>query len=366
VRFIGLMSGTSMDAIDTVLAEITDQDLEVLEYRQFPIPRDLQARVRAVHGGTPVEDITALDVILGEAFAGAVNDILAASHTAAGEVAAVGSHGQTVLHLPSDKHPRTLQIGDPNIIAARTGITTVADFRRADIAAGGQGAPLACAFHAWRFRAPDRTRVVLNLGGMANITVLPADADVRVTGFDTGPGNALMDLWIQDRLGRDYDEDGRWAGAGAVDDELLGLLLDDPYFNLPPPKSTGKDEFNLAWLKDKLNGLGRKPEPESIQATLLELTIRTVAAAIDTVALEAQEILLCGGGARNPLLVAGLEQALPGRQVRTTAVYGVDPDAVEAITFAWLAKRRLDGLPGNIPAVTGAVREVVLGAVYRP
>ena len=355
-----------MDAIDTVLAEITDLDLNVLEYRQYQIPRDLQTRVRAVHSRTSLEDITALDALLGEAFAGAVTEILAASDTAAGEVAAVGSHGQTVLHLPSDKQPRTLQIGDPNIIAARTGITTVADFRRADIAVGGQGAPLACAFHAWRFRAPDRSRIVLNLGGMANLTVLPADAGDRIIGFDTGPGNALMDLWIQDRLGRDYDEDGRWAGAGAVDDELLGLLLDEPYFSLHPPKSTGKDEFNLAWLKDKLDSLGRKPDPESIQATLLQLTIRTVATAIDAVALKAQEILLCGGGARNPLLVAGLERALPGRQVRSTAGYGVDPDAVEAITFAWLAKRRLDGLPGNIPAVTGAARGMVLGAVYRP
>jgi len=270
------------------------------------------------------------------------------------------------LHFPQANYPRTLQIGDPNIIAVNTGITTVADFRRSDIAAGGQGAPLASAFHAWRFRSTVTNRIVLNLGGMANITILPADITQPISGFDTGPGNALMDDWTQRHLHRDYDHNGEWATSGTCDHELLNLLLDETYFQLPSPKSTGRDDFNLAWLEQKLMRLNKLLPPENVQATLLELTARTISDAVFKSAASTQEILLCGGGTHNLALGQRLRQLLLNQLIVSTAQYGIHPDAVEAVTFAWLAKCRMDNCPANIPAVTGAKRLVMLGGVYQP
>ena len=281
------------------------------------------------------------------------------------QVRAVGSHGQTILHLPGATPPRTLQIGDPSRISGLTGITTVADFRRADMAAGGQGAPLAPAFHAWRFRNHGSNRIVLNIGGIANITVLPASGAVDVTGFDTGPGNTLMDAWIQQCLNQDFDNQGRFAASGRVQDELVRLMLADGYFSAPPPKSTGKDDFNLAWLATFIEQAGKTFSNEDVQATLLELTAVSIANAILQAAPETDEILTCGGGIHNPVLMQRLRSLLPGIEAKSTSAYGVDPDAVEALTFAWLAKQRLENIPANLPSVTGAKKAVVLGAVYQ-
>jgi len=366
--FIGLMSGTSMDAVDAVIVHFYDDrpDIDIVAYRQYPFKTEIQQRTRAVDVNSSLEEISELDSILGKEFANAVVQILRDSDIDKTDVPAVGSHGQTVLHLPDSAWPRTMQIGDANIICQHTGITTVADFRRADMAAGGQGAPLAPAFHAWKFRRPGLDRVVLNLGGMANITVLPAGTECEILGFDTGPGNALMDLWTQHHLGKDFDEQGTWAASGTYQSSLLDNMLTDPYFTAPPPKSTGKDDFNLGWLNTFLTGLDAEVNDKDIQATLLELSIRSISDAVRDYAPETEEIIICGGGIHNTALMDGLRQQLNGVALHSSAKYGLDPDAVEAVAFAWLAKQRLEGKPGNMPSVTGARRPVVLGALYEP
>lgn len=359
------MSGTSMDAIDAALVKIDNNDLAVVQYRQYPIPATVKARVRSINSLSPVSIITELDVVLGQLFADAVINLLTLAGLKADAISAIGSHGQTVLHLPNGKYPRTLQIGDPARIAVNTGITTVADFRRNDIAAGGQGAPLACAFHVWRFRHTNINRAVLNLGGMANITLLPSDPSKNITGFDTGPGNALMDNWTQRHLNQDYDNEGKWAASGRSDELLLKSLLAEPYFQLEPPKSTGKDEFNLDWLLARIAKSGRQHAAVDVQATLLELTARSVSAAVTRYATSTQELLVCGGGVHNKTLMNRLAELLPDQTIVSTDKYGIDADAVEAITFAWLAKCRLENRPANIPSVTGATGPVLLGAIYQ-
>jgi len=352
-----------MDAIDTVLVDIDGHALTIIHYEQYQIPPAVQDRVRAIDSHASIAAITELDVILGQLFAGAVTRLLSTAGTDARAVHAIGSHGQTVLHLPNDTYPRTLQIGDPARIAEMTGITTVADFRRNDIAAGGQGAPLACAFHAWQFREPGINRIVLNLGGMANITLLPAEAGKDITGFDTGPGNALMDNWTQLHLQQDYDRDGMWAGSGHCNEQLLNAMLADHYFGKPPPKSTGKDEFNLDWLSQMI--AGRNLASVDVQASLLELTAQSISAAITRHAPETRQILVCGGGVHNNTLMKRLVDVLPTCTIAPTDNYGVNADAVEAVTFAWLAHQRLHNLPANLPSVTGASRPVLLGAIYQ-
>ena len=277
------------------------------------------------------------------------------------EVAAIGSHGQTLRHLPGATHPFTLQIGDPWRIALGTGIRTIADFRRADLALGGQGAPLAPAFHDWLFRATGTARVVLNLGGIANVTILPAD-DAPATGFDTGPGNTLLDGWIARHRGETLDRDGDWSASGRVATDLLDRLLADPYFAAPPPKSTGFEYFNVRWLQ----AAGADAfEPADVQATLAQLTAETVAAAVRGTGGVA-DLLVCGGGVHNLDLLARLAAALPGVAVRSTAEAGLEPDWVEGAAFAWLAMRRIRRLPGNLPSVTGASGPAILGASYLP
>lgn len=362
--YVGLMSGTSVDAIDAAIVDISGNELEILDYRQYPLDADIQRAVRNIGPSSTLEEITGLDSLLGRQFGHAVLALLEANDISGRQVQAIGSHGQTIMHLPRAKPPRTLQIGDPNRICRLTGITTVADFRRADMAAGGQGAPLAPAFHAWRFRSARNNRIVLNVGGIANITILPAGSAGEVRGFDTGPGNMLMDAWIRQCLNRNYDEQGRWAAAGRVDEELIKLMLADSYFSAPCPKSTGRDEFNLAWLTSLMEKTGRTHKEEDIQSTLLELTAASIANATLACAPETDEVLTCGGGSHNTALVRRLQSLLPGIPVRSTAEHGVDPDAVEALTFAWLARQRLENIPANLPSVTGAERPAVLGAIY--
>ncbi len=353
-----------MDAVDAVLVRITDRKLEVVSYRQFPLERDLQQALREVSAATPLAEIARLDALLGAAFGEAALALLAELPMAARQVRAIGSHGQTVLHLPGAAPPRTVQIGDPNVIFRLTGITTVADFRRADTAAGGQGAPLAPAFHAWQFRSDRTVRVVLNIGGMANVTILPADAGTSVRGFDAGPGNALMDAWAQQRLGRDFDPQGQWAAAGEVQEALLDAMLAAPYFAAAPPKSTGKDEFNPAWLAALLEQAEGDYRDQDVQATLLELTAVSIAQAITKHAPAAEEVLACGGGIHNTALMKRLRTALPDVEMRSTAEYGIDPDAVEAVTFAWLARQRLENIPIELPSITGAAAPSLLGGIY--
>ena len=364
MHFIGLMSGTSADAIDAALVNLAGDDPDLIDYRQYPLEAGLRQALRSVRAASSIEAISELDYRVGRRFGQAALALLEANGMAPEQVRAIGSHGQTILHLPQATPPRTMQIGDPNLIAGLTGITTVADFRRADMAAGGQGAPLAPAFHAWRFRSERVNRVVLNIGGIANITVLPAAQGEGVRGFDTGPGNTLMDAWIQQCLGRSYDDQGRWAATGTVQQELLELMLSDPYFSAPPPKSTGNDDFNAAWITGRRDKTGKACRDEDIQATLLELTAASIADAISGFSPGTEEILVCGGGIHNTALVQRLQSLFSGIAVKSTGDYGIDPDAVEAVTFAWLARQRLENIPANLPSVTGAGRAAVLGAVY--
>lgn len=364
--YIGLMSGTSMDAIDAVLVDFS-QGIRLLGTHSVPLPEELRHRVAALcrSGPDEIERMGRLDVELGERFAEAALAVLGTSEHAAGQVRAIGSHGQTIRHRPQAHPAFTLQIGDPNVIAERCGVPVVADFRRRDMAAGGQGAPLVPAFHAGVFGSP-RDRVILNLGGIANITVLPGGHPDAVRGHDTGPANLLMDAWCLRHRGEAYDAGGAWAASGDIHSGLLVRLLAHPYFGRPAPKSTGREEFNLEWLLGEISELAQEPLPEDVQATLLELTARSAAEGILATGLPPGEVLLCGGGAYNQRLWQRLEALLPGWTLLSTAELGLAPTWVEATAFAWLARQTMLGHAGNLPAVTGARGPRVLGAIYTP
>jgi anhydro-N-acetylmuramic acid kinase len=361
--YIGLISGTSADGIDAALVRFEQDKPQLVHALTHPWPDELRTRILRVAQDETTLDLDAfgrLDVAIGQVFADAAEALLVQSGTPSTSVRAIGSHGQTIRHRPLGEHPFTLQIGNAAVIAERCGIDVVADFRSADVAAGGQGAPLLPAAHAMLLGAPGRTRVVLNLGGIANITILAADG--TVFGFDTGPANSLMDAWCLRHHGEAFDRNGAFAASGRADEALLQALLRDTYFTLPPPKSTGREHFHLAWLDAHLHSTS--PSPADVQATLLELTARSIAVAIDAHAKDSTDVLLCGGGVHNPVLIHRLQQLLLPRALASTATHGVDPDYLEASAFAWLARRRLLGLPGNLPAVTGARGFRVLGAVY--
>ncbi len=363
---IGLMSGTSMDAVDAALVHFTDAPIPQLTARHtVPVPAELREELLAIAqpGSNELDRMMRLDAAVARLFAQAVNELLRQADFAPRQIRAIGSHGQTIRHVPTGPEPYTVQIGNPSLIAELTGVTTVADFRRRDMAAGGQGAPLAPAFHAAFFRTPAETRLALNIGGIANIAPLPADPTAPVSGFDTGPGNMLLDTWARRHLGTPLDENGAWAAGGCPLPELLAAGLADPYFRLPPPKSTGREHFNLDWLNTKLATLPAA-DPRDVQATLLELTAASIAIAIREYASATQRVLICGGGVHNPALLERLRARLAGVPVESTAVYGVDPDFLEAMGFAWLAKRTLDGLPGNLAEVTGASGPRILGGIY--
>lgn len=361
--YLGLMSGTSADGIDAVLVDFSGDTPRLRAAHNHPWPSALREKMVALAQGNAPLGLDAfgrLDVQIGHGFADAALALLKESGTVAHDVRAIGSHGQTLRHRPDGPYPFTLQLGDPTVIAERCGIDVVADFRRADVAAGGQGAPLVPALHAMLLGRPGQARVVLNLGGIANITVLAADGGVR--GFDTGPANGLLDAWCQRHRGEPYDRDGAFAAGGRVDPPLLRALLGDPYFALPPPKSTGREYFHLDWLaaQPRLAEVA----PADVQATLLELSARSVADAIAVHAPDATEVLACGGGVHNGALMRRLGELLAPRVLCSTARFGVDPDYLEATAFAWLARQRLLGLPGNLPAVTGARGPRVLGAIH--
>lgn len=359
--FLGLMSGTSADGIDAALVRF-EPTLRVLFGRTYPLPvalRDDVLRLSQAEARLSLDEVGRLDTRLGQAFAAVAQQALADAGVAPGDVTAIGSHGQTLRHDPTGAAPFSQQFGDASVIAERTGITTVADFRRRDVAAGGQGAPLMPAFHAAVLRDPAEDRAVLNLGGIANLSLMPRAGDVR--GFDTGPANGLMDAWCLEHRSQPYDRDAAFAREGRVDEALLATLLAEPWFALPPPKSTGRDQFQLQWLRARLG----TQSPADVQATLCELTAATVADALRREMPACARLLACGGGVHNPLLMQRLAARLPGVAVESTAAHGLDPDFVEAAGFAWLARETLAGRPGNLPAVTGARGPRVLGAIHR-
>ena len=363
--YIGLMSGTSVDAIDAVLCDISNKastPIKLLHTKSYPFPHVIQQQIHALcnadYTHDPVEETALLDRELGELFAEAVDDLLKDSQLSNQQITAIGSHGQTIRHRPEAYHPFTIQIGNPHSIAARTGITTVADFRTRDMIYGGQGAPLVPAFHQSIFQSPQEDRVVVNLGGIANITYLAQQGEVL--GYDTGPANTLMDQWISLHQHQQYDKNGLWAKQGKCLPTLLDKLLEDPFFSKPYPKSTGREYFNLDWLTQQLTD---SYEPVDVQATLLELTARTVAQAITSHTQQAT-VILCGGGAHNPLLQQRLSSNLTDSTIVSSEQFGISPDWVEAMAFAWLADRCLNHQTGNLPAVTGAKQMTVLGAIY--
>ncbi len=369
--FIGLLSGTSMDAIDVALVSFAKSTPQLIETYSHPIPKDFRRQCLAItqSGQCSIDQYGTLDAEAGELFAEAAQHLLNQAKISPDQICAIGSHGQTLRHRPDSIPPFSLQIGDPNIIAERTGILTVADFRRRDIAAKGQGAPLAPGFHASVFQNTNENRIILNIGGIANLTLLPKDQSEPIIGFDTGPGNGLMDAWIQKEKGVLFDVHGDFASSGQIHKHLLEHCLKDPYFNAPYPKSTGREYFNLEWLNQQISSIKpliTKAQPlasKDIQATLLALTVQSITQAILDSSIPDATLFVCGGGAQNRVLMQALTLAL-NRPVRSTAAIGLPPDWIEAMLFAWLAKQTLEGRPGNCPTVTGATHAIPLGGIF--
>jgi anhydro-N-acetylmuramic acid kinase len=361
--YIGLMSGTSADAIDAVLVEFGAQPRLIAKYSE-PLSNAIRQQIHALAlpAANEIDRMGALDIDLARLFANTSLKLLDQANILPDQVIAIGSHGQTIRHRPpgSPEGCFTLQIGDPNTIAELTGITTVADFRRRDIAAGGQGAPLVPAFHRAIFQTPEQHRVIVNIGGMANLTWLPKLG--LTLGFDTGPGNALMDEWTLLHTGKRYDESGAWAATGKINQELLNRLLQHSFFALAAPKSTGREAFNRQWLDQALAGINIPAN--DVQATLLELTAITISDAITALSTESKAVFVCGGGAYNSHLMRRLQALLTRDKLDTTATLGVNPQWVEAMAFAWLAQQTMSRQPVNLKEVTGANREVILGGVY--
>lgn len=358
--YVGLMSGTSADGIDAVLVDFSGIQPKVVHSSYSPFSDALRQTILGLcqPGSDEIQRMGSLDVVMGHLFADAVQTLLEGSQTLPQHVKAIGCHGQTIRHYPD--HHYTLQVGDPNIIAARTRITTIADFRRRDIAHGGQGAPLVPAFHQAVFAKEGQDRAVVNIGGIANITLLFGDQR-GVIGFDTGPGNTLLDAWTEQHLQQTYDKDGAWANAGCVNDDLLKKLLADPFFKIPPPKSTGREYFNLEWLRGYLDS---SLSPVDIQATLVALTAHSIVDSIKQFFLQG-EIIVCGGGVHNRVLMEYLKNDAEKFNIRSSDEYNINPNLVEAIAFAWLAKQTLSKQTGSITTVTGASRAAILGGVYQ-
>lgn len=364
--YIGLMSGTSIDGVDCALVDCAGASPHVVDYLTADIAADLKQRLLRLTANqiNDLRDLGSTDIEVARLFAATTNTLLEKHKLAPSSIAAIGSHGQTIWHEPPQsaaRHPFTMQIGDPNTIAELTGITVVADFRRKDMAAGGQGAPLVPALHRELFSDPQIDRIVLNLGGIANITHLPRSGS-RCLGLDTGPASVLLDAWIQRHRGEDYDDAGAWAASGTCNAQLLDALLDEPYFRRPAPKSTGREFLNIAWLDRKLAQAGHV-EAADVQATLMEFTAQTIRAEISKLVKEG-EVIVCGGGARNTALLKRLQDVLPGLRVLTSTELGIHADCVEATAFAWLAKKTLNRETVDFSPFTGARHAVIAGGVY--
>ena len=357
--YVGLMSGTSLDGVDAILADFSAKPFCILSHAHVPFDVGLRESLLALAspGFDEIERAGTLGGILAHKYAHAVQLVLLRAGTQSGEVRAIGCHGQTIRHRPAQGF--TLQIGNPALLAELTGIPVVADFRSRDLAAGGQGAPLVPAFHAVAFADSVENRAAVNIGGIANVTLLPRNSPVL--GFDTGPGNCLMDLWAGKHLGVAFDSDGVWAAGARPLEPLLARMLEEPFFALPAPKSSGRELFNPDWLQRFLGG---HEDPQAVQATLLELTAESIGRAIESAGPAVARVIVCGGGARNGALMRRLAEHLAPRIVEPSSARGLAEDQVEAAAFAWLAQRAIRGEAGNLPEVTGARGPRVLGALY--
>lgn len=360
--YIGLLSGTSLDSIDAAVIDLSGKKIQLIDSLNYKIPEALRQQLIALclPDDNEIDRMGEADRTLGKVFSDATKTLLSQCKIPKEDIRAIGSHGQTIRHRPQLQYPFTLQIGDPNTIAYETGITTVTDFRRKDIAAGGQGAPLAPAFHQAAFASGKHNRAIINIGGMANITYLGSNGDN--SGFDTGPGNILMDSWIKKYQQKDYDDNGEWAASGTVDQFLLSQLMSHSYFQQALPKSTGREDFNLPWLEKITASLTLSPQ--DIQATLLEFTAKTISNEIEKLPAEVNEIYICGGGALNTHLMLRLETMTHPRLIANTAQLGIPAQWVEAAAFAWLAKQTMERRHANLVNATGARETVILGAVY--
>ena len=357
--YVGLMSGTSLDGVDAVLMDFSNHQYQLVSQSFLPYDEALRLQLLGLHETRfdELHEAASLGNKLSQMYASATRAVLRKSGVLAEEVQALGCHGQTIRHRPDAGY--TTQLCSGAVLAELTGITVVCDFRSRDIAAGGQGAPLVPAFHKAVFSHPSIHRVIVNLGGIGNLTDLPTSGPVR--GFDTGPANMLMDEWVRKSRGASFDKDGAWAASGKVVENLLTALLGHEYFSRKPPKSTGRDLFNLSWLQLYLTGA---EDAADVQATLLALSAISIAQDIQSYCEGCEEVYVCGGGARNTALLASLRLALPHMKVSTTNDLGIDPDWVEACAFAWLARQALHLRPGNLPTVTGAIGSRVLGAIH--
>ena len=365
--YIGVMSGTSLDGIDVAITRFSKSgSFHFVTAQTFPFPPQLRVQLSQLitEQQCPLQELGSIDIALGQLIGQSVNQLLDKQQLSPKEIIAIGSHGQTIFHEPNGYFPFSHQIGNANVITETTGITTIADFRQRDIAAGGQGAPLVPAFHQSLFSSLDENRVIVNIGGISNLTRLPASTNDTVIGFDTGPGNVLIDYWTQLHLNKPYDHSGEWAKSGQCNEHLLALLCDEPYFKQNIPKSTGRELFNQSWFEALVEHEIQDLKPVDIQATLVELTAKTISADIKLHANSSQHVFVCGGGAHNDYLLNRLQSLLNDKKISTTEALGLHPDWVEACAFAWLAYRTMNGLSGNLPAVTGAKYSVVLGAIY--
>ena len=366
--YLGIMSGTSLDGVDIALTDIQSNQTKLIAADFTPMPANLREKVTALiqSGETTLQALGELDHQFGLLYADCVNAFLRKHQLKSEQIEAIGCHGQTVWHSPKGQFPFTMQIGDMNLLATKTGITVVGDLRRKDMAFGGQGAPLVPAFHQAVFFDPHWVTVVLNIGGISNVSLLIPEQPV--IGFDTGTGNTLLDQWIEKHQGKAYDKNGEWAVSGQVNSTLLEALLDEDFFQLPPPKSTGRELFNLAWLENKIQKIAGKTTallPQDVQATLAEFTVQSIVLALNHIQTTLPcRLLVCGGGAKNQAIMNGLKQALPNWRIQLTTELELDIDYVEAAAFAWLAYRRMHNLPANLPSVTGATSAVSLGAIF--
>jgi anhydro-N-acetylmuramic acid kinase len=356
------MSGTSIDGVDVALVDFSGAHPRLLDCQTFPFTSSLANELHQLSAPSEneIERMGRADRAVAEMFAEASLTLLKDNYIRPDQIKAIGSHGQTIRHMPSGKHNFSLQIGDPNTLATLTGIDVIADFRRKDIALGGQGAPLVPAFHKAVFASPTKSRVVVNIGGIANITYLPKCGSDAIIGYDTGPGNTLLDAWCKLHTGQNYDEKGQWAAQRSADPELLQLLCAHPYFSTPAPKSTGREQFNLPWLEQNLGNIARHIDPQVVQATLVMLSTYTIAKEILQFK-DVEQVYICGGGARNEFLVEELESELHECELFTTDELGVEADAVEAMAFAWLAYAHVNKIQGSVASVTGATKGAVLG-----
>lgn len=361
------MSGTSLDGIDIAIVDIANDDAcQLIAAKTFVFPEHLLKTLHLVisEQHCSLARLGSLNIELGQLIAHNIKTLLQETVLSANAISAIGCHGHTLFHSPDSEYPFSMQIGDAHTIAELTTIRTVADFRQRDIASSGQGAPLVPAFHAHAFSSQAESRAVINIGGISNISYLPSNDNEAIIGFDSGPGNTLLDAWIKRHQNRTYDEDGQWAAQGQVNSDLLQQCLNDPYFAQTIPKSTGREYFNLTWLDKQLSIFGHTLSAQDVQSTLLHLTAQVIAKDIQYHCPTVGSVFICGGGSHNKALFNLLASLLSEQIVTTTEILGIHPDWVEACAFAWLAYRTCNNKPGNIPSVTGANHPVVLGAIY--